>query len=232
MADSPQEMPHPIDKETVPIAPADSDVEAGDQGIVVHAAPLSRKLKGRHMQMIAIGIYSYRLTKGPQLTIISPRWCNWSWVVRRFWKCFGDWGTWKLGTCDTLLLLQGTCHDIPTSSIDLRTTLLHILLSFCRNIGHWIHHYRFYAPRHSPSPWRTRCLVSRQRSLLHLRCALRRPVSVRIKSFMGYNIANAGKKVALQLDGIMQSDGLQFFLSSSRQRVLQFSSGGLTSTSG
>jgi amino acid transporter len=43
------------DKETIPFAPAHSDVENGDSGILVHAAPLARKLKGRHMQMIAIG---------------------------------------------------------------------------------------------------------------------------------------------------------------------------------
>jgi amino acid permease len=34
------------------------DVEQGDPGIINHANPLSRKLKGRHMQMIAIGTYS------------------------------------------------------------------------------------------------------------------------------------------------------------------------------
>jgi amino acid transporter len=31
------------------------DLEAGDKGIVTHAAPLARELKGRHLQMIAIG---------------------------------------------------------------------------------------------------------------------------------------------------------------------------------
>ena len=46
---------HVTDKETVPFAPAHGDVENGDTGILVHAAPLARKLKGRHMQMIAIG---------------------------------------------------------------------------------------------------------------------------------------------------------------------------------
>lgn len=37
-------------------APPNIDVEAGDHGIITHAAPLSRQLKGRHMQMIALGI--------------------------------------------------------------------------------------------------------------------------------------------------------------------------------
>jgi len=36
--------------------PADNmDMETADQGIVVKSNPLARKLKGRHMQMIAIG---------------------------------------------------------------------------------------------------------------------------------------------------------------------------------
>jgi amino acid transporter len=41
-------------KEHTPPAPG-LDVEQGDVGILVHAAPLARKLKGRHMQMIVIG---------------------------------------------------------------------------------------------------------------------------------------------------------------------------------
>jgi amino acid transporter len=62
MAESPRERPISLDKETLPIAPANSDVELGDPGILVHAAPLARKLKGRHMQMIAIGNYVDFLT--------------------------------------------------------------------------------------------------------------------------------------------------------------------------
>jgi amino acid transporter len=62
MAESPpRERPISLDKETLPIAPASSDVELGDPGILVHAAPLARKLKGRHMQMIAIGNSSHIL---------------------------------------------------------------------------------------------------------------------------------------------------------------------------
>jgi amino acid transporter len=38
--------------------PETEDVEQGDPGIINHANPLARKLKGRHMQMIAIGTYS------------------------------------------------------------------------------------------------------------------------------------------------------------------------------
>ena len=34
---------------------SDYDVESGDKGLVNKVAPLSRDLKGRHMQMIAIG---------------------------------------------------------------------------------------------------------------------------------------------------------------------------------
>jgi amino acid permease len=42
-------------KETGHVYAPDEDVEQGDPGIVNHANPLVRKLKGRHMQMIAIG---------------------------------------------------------------------------------------------------------------------------------------------------------------------------------
>jgi yeast amino acid transporter len=56
MSESPIKEAPTIDKETAASAPAHSDdVEKADLGIVVHAAPLARKLKGRHMQMIAIG---------------------------------------------------------------------------------------------------------------------------------------------------------------------------------
>jgi hypothetical protein len=54
-------------------APETSDVESGDRGIVVKANPLARELKGRHMQMIAIGMYldvfPYRL--GLSLTVFD-----------------------------------------------------------------------------------------------------------------------------------------------------------------
>lgn len=103
MSDSPKEIPIALDKETLPIARANSDVEAGDQGILVHAAPLARKLKGRHMQMIAIGNYTYTLTMDFELIGISPRWCNWRWTVRWIWQCFVNRGTRVFGTCDTFL---------------------------------------------------------------------------------------------------------------------------------
>jgi hypothetical protein len=116
MSDSLNETPHSLDKETVPIAPANSDVEAGDQGILVHAAPLARKLKGRHMQMIAIGKYSYMLKLDLELIEFSPRWCNWSWVVRRIWKCFGDWRTWKFGMCDASSCIT-FCDSLQNTSL-------------------------------------------------------------------------------------------------------------------
>jgi amino acid transporter len=38
--------------------PENADIETADRGIVNHANPLAKKLRSRHMQMIAIGIYS------------------------------------------------------------------------------------------------------------------------------------------------------------------------------
>ena len=58
MSDSPVKESKEIfatDKETAAFAAPHNDVENADAGILVHAAPLARKLKGRHMQMIAIG---------------------------------------------------------------------------------------------------------------------------------------------------------------------------------
>ena len=111
----------------------------------------------------------------------------------------------------------------------------HFFLSKVTNvlfdIGHWLHHYRFHALGHCASPWRTRCLVSCQWSILHLRCTLRRPSFVRMNFYLFCNSANDGMKVALQLVGTTHLVGLQFFLSSSRQRVSPFNSGGLISTS-
>jgi amino acid transporter len=57
MSESPPTKDVSSDKETATekYASAHSDPEAGDHGILVKAAPLARDLKGRHMQMIAIG---------------------------------------------------------------------------------------------------------------------------------------------------------------------------------
>jgi amino acid permease len=62
--DSPVDQILTTEKEHIPFAPAHTDVENGDNGIMVHAAPLARKLKGRHMQMIAIGKYSHESQRG------------------------------------------------------------------------------------------------------------------------------------------------------------------------
>ena len=51
-----EEIPGSPDKDTLPIALANSSVELGDRGILVHTAPLTRKLARRHVQMIAIDI--------------------------------------------------------------------------------------------------------------------------------------------------------------------------------
>jgi len=56
MSDSPVEETPTVEKKRGSYASPHTDVENGDAGILVHAAPLARKLKGRHMQMIAIGI--------------------------------------------------------------------------------------------------------------------------------------------------------------------------------
>lgn len=53
MSDSPKS---DGEKEAVAYSTSDhGDIEAADNGIVNKAAPLARELKGRHMQMIAIG---------------------------------------------------------------------------------------------------------------------------------------------------------------------------------
>lgn len=53
MSDSPKS---DMEKEAVAYSsPEHGDIETADQGIVNKAAPLARELKGRHMQMIAIG---------------------------------------------------------------------------------------------------------------------------------------------------------------------------------
>jgi len=114
MSESPKERPVSLDKETVPIAPANSDVELGDRGILVHAAPLARKLKGRHMQMIAIGKY-LRNIHVQKLMSAFLRWCDRCWIVRWLWKCFGNRRARKFGTCNPLLLFEATVvtsHDL------------------------------------------------------------------------------------------------------------------------
>ncbi|TVY42381.1 Cationic amino acid transporter [Lachnellula occidentalis] len=60
MADSPPSKEAAVDTETKPetqqtYVPSHTDIESVDHGIIVNAAPLARKLKSRHMQMIAIG---------------------------------------------------------------------------------------------------------------------------------------------------------------------------------
>jgi amino acid transporter len=50
----------PIGEEKDPktyTTPEVQDAESGDRGIVVKSNPLARELKGRHMQMIAIGMF-------------------------------------------------------------------------------------------------------------------------------------------------------------------------------
>jgi len=78
--------------------PAHSDVENGDTGVLVHAAPLARKLKGRHMQMIAIGQYFHN-EEVHLLNSYLCRWSDWSWFVCWIWKCVGDWWPGKFGAC-------------------------------------------------------------------------------------------------------------------------------------
>jgi amino acid permease len=57
MSESPVKEEVPVAEKEAPYAPPayGHDVETGDAGILVKSEPLARKLKGRHMQMIAIG---------------------------------------------------------------------------------------------------------------------------------------------------------------------------------
>jgi amino acid transporter len=51
MSESPNSKEKRVNISVAPIF----DVEQGDDGIVTKSAPLARELKGRHMQMIALG---------------------------------------------------------------------------------------------------------------------------------------------------------------------------------
>jgi amino acid permease len=64
--------------------PEHTDLENGDKGIVTQANPLARELKGRHMQMIAIGLCSLSQIGSHSGADIS-RWCNRCWFVCWFW---------------------------------------------------------------------------------------------------------------------------------------------------
>ena len=59
MSDSPQEEVKETRKVYLP--PETADVEAADAGIINHAHPLAKQLRGRHMQMIAIGTVPIQL---------------------------------------------------------------------------------------------------------------------------------------------------------------------------
>jgi hypothetical protein len=105
--DSPVDHIPTTEKEHIPFAPAHTDVENGDNGILVHAAPLARKLKGRHMQMIAIGKYFHN-GEIHWLNSYLCRWSDWSRFVCWIGKCVGDWWPRKFGmfySHDSLLKL-------------------------------------------------------------------------------------------------------------------------------
>jgi amino acid transporter len=52
-------------------ASASDDTEAADHGILVKSNPLARELKGRHMQMIAIGMYLHVLPQQLESSLTS-----------------------------------------------------------------------------------------------------------------------------------------------------------------
>lgn len=83
----------------------DVERDAGDKGIINRASPLARELKGRHMQMIAIGmIYSYGHYECADYS--QFRWCYWCRSVRRLWKCAVDWWACEFGMNFYLMIVS------------------------------------------------------------------------------------------------------------------------------
>ena len=75
MSESPVNSTEVKETKVATALPEHTDLENGDKGIVTLANPLARELKGRHMQMIAIGLCSFSQIASHSGADIS-RWCN------------------------------------------------------------------------------------------------------------------------------------------------------------
>lgn len=72
---------------------------------------LSRALKGRHMQMIAIGMLFQRTSIDGFLAHAQRRWFDRCWALRWVWRCAVHRGAWKSGMFSQASLASRPSRD-------------------------------------------------------------------------------------------------------------------------